>query len=140
MSCLWNSRYKPSQIQFINKYSITVTCLCDLSSQDHHCSAPTGPDRLRADLNATITARAWRHTAAPVTYCRGGESRAGLSCCKGNNHSYPNLCSDNAAWPASRQSPPCFPAPPACLTCVGFSGDCSLVLISVLLFLKSAEL
>lgn len=69
---LFNGGYKPSNTQFINKYSITLTCLHDLSSQD----CPYQTRQIEGRFKCCYCIQARRHRAAPVPSCRGGTDEA----------------------------------------------------------------
>lgn len=74
----FNSRYKPSEMQCINKHSTAIPCLHDLSSQ--HC--PTKPDRLRAGFSAVLTPRPETSFCTHSRPQRKAQQLRGPGCCR----------------------------------------------------------
>lgn len=106
-----------------------------------HKTAPTEPDRSRADLKAAITSRAWRHSSAPVSNFRGGHRQAGPSCCRENYNFHFNPYSEATALAVSQPADIFSSILQYSLqTWLGFSEESGLVSICLLLFLKSAKL
>lgn len=64
--------YKPSNTRFINKYSITRSCLHDLSSQD----CPDQTRQIEGRFKCCYRIPAPGRRAAPVPSCRGGPDEA----------------------------------------------------------------